>query len=100
MILFQFPVNEHSFQQNWQTFLGLAEKKPGLQPEIVSHMVRILIGKPYSAPALIHALLFDARETEEAAMQSPAWQAAGKFLQAFTTEKGVLVVAESGSWGQ
>lgn len=102
IILFELPDNgravtyhnEQNFQLNWQKFLGLAEKMPGLRRETVSRVERMLFGRPEGELVLIHELLFDSKEALDAAMQSPEGQAAGTFLQSFTGGRVVLLLAE------
>jgi len=94
IILFEPPDNEHTFQLNWQKFLGLAEKMPGLRRETVSRVEQVLFGKTEGGYVLVHELLFDSKEALEAAMQSPEGQAAGAFLQSFTGGRVVLLLAE------
>jgi len=94
VILFEPPDDEQVFQPNWQKFLGLAEKMPGLRRETVGRVERVLFGKPEDGYALLHELLFDSQKAMESAMASPEGQAAGKFLQSFTGGKFVLLTAE------
>ena len=86
--------NEQTFQLNWQKFLGLVEKMPGLRRETVSRVERMLFGKSEGELVLIHELLFDSKEGLEAAMQSPEGRAAGAYLQSFTGGRVVLLTAE------
>ncbi|MCJ7585504.1 MAG: EthD family reductase, partial [Anaerolineales bacterium] len=88
------PDDEQAFQLNWQKFLGLAERMPGLRRETVSRVERVLFGKSEGELVLIHELLFDSKEALEAAMQSPEGQAAGAYLQSFTGGRVVLLTAE------
>jgi uncharacterized protein (TIGR02118 family) len=102
IILFELPDNgravtyhnEQAFQLNWQKFLGLAERMPGLRRETVSRVARVLFGKPEGGYTLVHELLFDSKEALEAALQSPEGQAAGTFLQSFTGGRVMLLLAE------
>jgi len=102
IVLFEPPDNgravtyhdEQAFQLNWQKFLGLAEKMPGLCRETVSRVERVLFGKSEGGYALVHELLFDSKEALESAMQSPEGQAAGSYLQSFTGGRVVLLTAE------
>ena len=94
IMLFESPDNEKVFQLNWQKFLGLAERMPGLRRETVSRVEGVLFGKSEGGYALVHELLFDSKEALEAAMQSPEGQAAGTFLQSFTGGRMVLLTAE------
>ena len=94
IVLFEPPDDEQAFQLNWQKFLGLAEKMPGLRRETVSRVERMLFGKSEGELVLIHELLFDSKEALEAAMQSPEGQAAGTFLQSFTGGRVMLLLAE------
>ena len=94
IVLFEPPDDEQAFQLNWQKFLGLAEKMPGLRRETVSRVERMLFGKSEGELVLIHELLFDSKEALEAAMQSPEGQAAGTFLQSFAGGRVMLLLAE------
>jgi uncharacterized protein (TIGR02118 family) len=102
IVLFETPdngravtyYNEQTFQLNWQKFLGLAERMPGLRRETVSRVERVLFGESEGGYALVHELLFDSKEALEAAMQSPEGQAAGTFLQSFTSGRVMLLLAE------
>ena len=94
IVLFEPPDDEQAFQLNWQKFLGLAEKMPGLRRETVSRVERMLFGKSEGELVLIHELLFDSKEGLEAAMQSPEGEAAGTFLQSFTGGRVMLLLAE------
>jgi uncharacterized protein (TIGR02118 family) len=94
IVLFEPPDDEQAFQLNWQKFLGLAEKMPGLRRETVSRVERMLFGKSEGELVLIHELLFDSKEALEAAMQSPEGQAAGAYLQSFTGGRVMLLLAE------
>lgn len=94
VVLFEQPLNDMEFQENWQTFMGLAEKMPRLRKEIVSSVQQVVHaadGKQYSR---IHELLFDSRDALETALQSKAGQEAGQFLQNFTLGRMVLLTAE------
>ena len=94
MLLFEPAVDMNTFQDNWQKFLALAERIPGLRCETVSRVGQMVYAKPGSTYILVHELLFDSKEALEAAMQSPEGQTAGQFLQAFTSGKVVLLTAE------
>ncbi len=94
VVLFEQPLNEMEFQENWQTFMSLAEKMPRLRKEIVSsvqQVVHSVDGRQYTR---IHELLFDSRDALEVALQSKAGQEAGQFLQNFTSGRMVLLTAE------
>jgi uncharacterized protein (TIGR02118 family) len=94
IVLFETPDDEQAFQLNWQKFLGLAEKMPGLRRETVSRVEWMLFGKSEGGYVLLHELLFDSKEALEAAMQSPEGQAAGTFLQSFAGGRVMLLLAE------
>jgi uncharacterized protein (TIGR02118 family) len=94
VILFEQPLDEQEFQDNWQKFMGLAEKMPRLHREIVSRVQQVVHapdGRQYNR---IHELVFESRDALETALQSPAGQAAGQFLQTFTLGRMVLMTAE------
>ena len=94
VVLFEQPLDEMEFQENWQIFMGLAEKMPRLRKEIVSSVQQMVVapdGRQYSR---IHELLFDSRDALEAALQSKAGQEAGQFLQSIAYGRMVLLTAE------
>lgn len=94
VILFEQPFNEMEFQENWQIFMGLAEKMPRLRKEIVSSVQQVVHAPDGRQYTRIHELLFDSRDALEAALQSIAGQEAGHFLQVFTSGRMVLLTAE------
>lgn len=94
VILFEQPLDEQNFQDNWQKFMGLAEKLPRLRREIVSRVEQVVHAPDGRQYTRIHELVFDSRDALETALQSKAGQAAGQFLQAFTFGRMVLLTAE------
>ncbi|MFN2215864.1 MAG: EthD family reductase [Anaerolineales bacterium] len=94
VILFEDPVNDASFQENWQIFMGMAEKMPRLRREVVSRIdnqVYSRDGKNYNR---IHELIFDSRDALEIALQSQSGKDSGQFLQDFTQGKIMIFTAE------
>jgi uncharacterized protein (TIGR02118 family) len=80
-------------ERRWsEDFVPLAEKMPGLR--------RVLVGRVIGSPAggaetlLVHELLFDDFPSLQAAMTSPAGQAAGSALIQFAGERAELLFAE------
>jgi uncharacterized protein (TIGR02118 family) len=94
VILFEHPLDEQEFQENWQKFMGLAEKLPRLRREIVSRVDQTVHGTDGKQITRIHELIFDSKDALDAAMGSPAGQLTGQFLQAFTLGRFVLLTAE------
>ena len=80
-------------ERRWsEDFVPLAEKMPGLR--------RVMVGRVTGSPAggaetlLVHELLFDDFASLQAAMTSPAGQAAGSALIQFAGAKAELLFAE------
>lgn len=94
VILFEQPLDEEQFQVDWQKFMGLAEKLPRLKREVVSRVQQIVHAPDGRQYVRLHELIFDSRDALEVALQSPAGQLAGQFLQAFTLGRMVLLTAE------
>jgi uncharacterized protein (TIGR02118 family) len=94
VILFEQPLNEVEFQDNWQTFMGLAEKLPRLRREVVSGVEQVVHAPDGRQYTRIHELIFDSREALETALQTKAGQEAGQFLQNFTSGRMVLLSAD------
>ncbi len=94
VVLFEQPFNEMEFQENWQIFMGLAEKMPRLRKEIVSNVQQVVHASDGRHFTRIHELLFDSRDALETALQSKAGQEAGQFLQNFTSGRMVLLTSE------
>jgi uncharacterized protein (TIGR02118 family) len=94
VVLFEQPLSEMEFQENWQIFMGMAEKMPRLRKEIVSSVQQVVHAAGGRQYTRIHELLFDSRDALEAALQSKAGQEAGQFLQNFTSGRMVLLTAE------
>ena len=94
VILFEHPLDEQEFQENWQKFMGLAERLPRLKREVVSSVQQIISAPDGRQFDRIHELIFDSRDALEVALQSPAGQLAGHFLQSFTLGRVVLLTAE------
>jgi len=83
-----------AFQANWQKFMGLAEKMPGLRRETVSDVVDFVHGSQGHRYTKLHELFFDSRAALNAALASEAGQTAGAFLHEFTRKRFTLVIAE------
>jgi uncharacterized protein (TIGR02118 family) len=94
VILFEQPVNDASFQENWQIFMGLAEKMPRLRREVVSSIDQTVFSKDGKQYYRIHELIFDSRDALETALQSQSGIASGKFLQDFTQGRITILTAE------
>lgn len=94
IILFEKPLNELDFQENWQIFMGLAEKLPRLRREIVSSVQQVIHGPGDRQFFRIHELIFDSRDALETALETKAGQEAGQFLQNFTFGRVMLLTAE------
>ncbi len=95
-ILFQPPISDqqNQFQDDWQAFMGLAEKMPGLRRETVSDVAHHLHGMQGHRFSKIHELYFDSRAALDAALNSEEGQAAGAWLHEFTAKRFTLVIAE------
>jgi uncharacterized protein (TIGR02118 family) len=95
-IFFYPPVHdqEFQFQRDWQKFMGLAEKMPGLRRETVSDVDDYVHGMPGHRYTKIHELYFDSRKALDAALGSDAGQAAGAWLHEFTKKRFTLLIAE------
>ncbi len=78
----------------WQQFLKLAEKMPGLRRENITRPDRLISGNPEAMPAMIHELIFDTREALEAALSSPEGRAAGQSLQSFAGGQVTILTSE------
>lgn len=85
---------EFKFQQDWQTFMGMAEKMPKLRRETVSEVQKFVFGSQGHRYAKIHELYFDTRADLDAALNSDAGQAAGQWLHEFTQRRFTLIIAE------
>lgn len=85
---------ESKFQQDWQTFMSLAEKMPKLRRETVSEVQKFVFGSQGHRYARIHELYFDTRADLDAALNSDAGQAAGQWLHEFTKRRFTLLIAE------
>jgi len=94
VILFEPPLDAQVFQENWQKFMSLVEKLPHLRRETVSRVDQVIHAPDGRQYTRIHELVFDSRDALETAMQSPAGQAAGQFLQEITLGRMVLLTAE------
>lgn len=82
-----------TIERAWsEDFVPLAEQMPGLR--------RVCVGRAAGSPGgradvlIIHELLFDDLEALQAAMVSPAGQAAGHALMRFAGERAELFFAE------
>ncbi len=96
MILFHPPVHnqEFKFQKDWQKFMGLAEKMPGLRREVVNDVEDYIHGLQGHRYAKVHELYFDSRKALNDALSSKAGQAAGAWLHEFTKKRFTLFIAE------
>lgn len=80
------------FDNRWPEFLHLAESLPGLLRETSSRVDQFLYGK--AAYNLIHELYFATRQELQAAMTSPAGEAAGRMLQQISRGQVTLLIAD------
>lgn len=94
IILFDQPVDWHSFEKGWHKFLTLAEQMPGLQKEAVSEIERLVFGPEEKHYHKIQELYFDSHEALDTALKSRQGQAAGQWLHQFTKGRVVLFTAE------
>ncbi|MCJ7722723.1 MAG: EthD family reductase [Anaerolineales bacterium] len=94
IILFNQPVEWHSFEKGWHKFLALAEKMPGLRKEAVSEIERLVFGSEGQHYHKIQELYFESREALDAALKSRQGQEAGQWLHQFTNGRIVLFTAE------
>jgi uncharacterized protein (TIGR02118 family) len=94
VILFEQHPDEQGFQENWQKFMGLAEKLPRLRREIVSRVDQVVFAPDGRRYTRVHELIFDSRDALETALQSQPGKAAGQYLQDFTQGRVVLLTAE------
>ncbi len=95
-IFFYPPLEDRKFefQADWQKFMGLAEKMPGLRRETVSDVQQFIYGSQGHRYAKIHELYFDTRAALDAALNSEAGQAAGAWLHEFTRKRFTLLIVE------
>jgi len=95
-IIFYPPLAGHEaeFQSDWQKFMGLAEKMPGLKRETVSDVQQFIYGSLGHRYDKIHELYFDSRAALDAALSSEEGQAAGAWLHQFTRKRFTLLIAE------
>jgi uncharacterized protein (TIGR02118 family) len=92
IVFFQPPKDPDRFQRNWQIFLGMVEKLPGVQGEVITRFEKPLYGGiPFH---MMHEVYFDSREALDEALTSMAGQAAGQFLQNVTNGRISILVAE------
>ena len=94
VILFEQPLEEALFQENWQKFMGMAEKMPRLRREVVSRIDQLVYAKDGKQYYRIHELIFDSRDALEIALQSDAGKMSGKFLQEFTHGRITILTSE------
>lgn len=80
------------FDSRWPEFLHLAESLPGLQRETSSRVDQFLYGK--TAFNMIHELYFASRQELQAALTSPAGEAAGRMLQQISRGQVTLLIAD------
>lgn len=81
-------------QQDWQKFMGLAEKMPGLRRETVSEINDVVYGGTGRNIERIHEFYFDSRPALDAALQSKEGQAAGAWLHEFTFRRFTMLISE------
>lgn len=93
IILFESPLNAEAFQIEWQKFMRLAEKMPGLLSEVVSEVESVPFDPHGRAPVKIHELYFRDQTALENALRSPIGQEAGRRLHEFTSGRFVLLIA-------
>ena len=92
-ILFSQPLVAGTFELNWQKFLGMVEKMPGLLKETVSDVEQLIVAPDNVEYKKIHELYFESKEALDAALASEEGQQAGQFLHTFTRGKFVLLTA-------
>ena len=95
-ILFHPPLEgrQAQFQADWQTFMGLAEKMPGLKRETVSEVRDFVFGSQGHRFSRIHEFYFDSRADLDAALNSEEGQAAGQWLHQFTRRMFTMLITE------
>lgn len=92
VILIEPQIDLLEFEKSWLKFLKLAEEMPGLRKQVFSPVYMRVYGE---APvAMIHELYFDTPDELQAALGSPAGQAAGRKLQAITDGKFSMLFAD------
>lgn len=97
LTIFFYPplqAKELAFQADWQKFMSLAEKMPGLRRETVSDVEQFVYGSQGHRYSKIHELYFDSRPALDAALASDEGQAAGAWLHKFTQKRFTLIIAE------
>ena len=94
VILFEQPLEETLFQENWQKFMEMAEKMPRLRREVVSRIDQLVYSKDGKQYNRIHELIFDSRDALEIALRSVPGKTSGKFLQEFTQGRIVIFTSE------
>jgi uncharacterized protein (TIGR02118 family) len=92
MILIEPQINLVEFERSWPEFLKLVEEMPGLRKESLSPVYARVYGE--AQVAMIHELYFDTPDDLQAALGSPAGQAAGRKLQDITGGKFSLLFAD------
>lgn len=91
VILIEPPKDINAFDEQWPQFLHLAEAIPGLRKETSGSVELFLYGQP---PIYrMHELHFDTLEDAERGLDSPAGQAAGRFLQHLCAGRLMLFLA-------
>ena len=93
IIFFEQGSSPADFQSNWQIFMRLAEKMPGLRRQVVSDVEQRLFGRLNLSFPRIHEFFFDNRSSLNKALRSPAGQEAIRYLQMFTKAKVTLLTA-------
>ena len=94
IILFEQPIDESAFQQQWQLFMGMAEKMPRLRKEVVSRIDKVVFSRDGKVYDRFHELIFDSRDSLEIALRSREGVTAGKFLQEFTSGRIMIMTSE------
>ncbi|GAB4523181.1 MAG: hypothetical protein Fur0018_05810 [Anaerolineales bacterium] len=81
-----------ALHEQWPHFLHVAESMPGLVREVTVRPHAHIYGAYWVE--MIHELYFDTLKTLEAALLSPAGQAAGGLLQEICHHRVTLFIAE------
>jgi uncharacterized protein (TIGR02118 family) len=92
IILFDMPEDWQAFDKTWPQFIHQVEEMPGLRREAFCRVESFLFGS--CRVAQMHELFFDSLDDAQKAMVSPQGQAAGQLLQAMTSGRMTLFIAE------
>ena len=84
--------NTPDFHVYWPRFLRAAENMPGLRREATSRVNQVLFGEFQCS--LIHELFFDSYPALQVGLASESGKEAGRLLQAMTTGRVRLLVAD------